>query len=74
MGVTETPCPKAVVANSTLPTLSRLNKMPVASPVKSMPVFSPKPKSLIYLNNFSFPKRKPKLTNPGFVLVNTATF
>ena len=30
MGVTETPCPKAVVANSTLPTLSRLNKMPVA--------------------------------------------
>lgn len=67
------PCPKAVVANSTLPTLSKSNKIPLASPVKSMPVFSPKPKSLIYLNSFSFPKRKPKLTNPGLLYINTRT-
>src|SRR5699024_12420083 len=43
IGVTETPCPKDVVANSTGPTCSGLNKMPVPSPAKSIPVFRPKP-------------------------------
>ena len=47
IGVTDTPCPKAVVASSTGPTLSRLNNIPDASPFKSIPVFEPKPKFLI---------------------------
>ena len=43
IGVTDTPCPKAVVASSTGPTLSKLNIIPFASPFKSTPVFFPKP-------------------------------
>ena len=36
-------CPNEVVASSTGPTLSRLNKIPLASPFKSTPVFLPNP-------------------------------
>ena len=43
IAVTLIPWPKAVVASSTLPTLSKLNKIPVDSPVKSIPVLEPKP-------------------------------
>lgn len=74
IGVTLIPCPNAVVASSSSLTFDNLNKIPVLSPFKSIPVFSPNPKSFMYLNNFSFPNFSPKFTNPGFVLVNTATF
>ena len=67
MAVTLTPCPKAVVASSTGPTLSSENKIPVASPFKSTPVFLPKPKFLIYLNKVSLPIRLPSSTNPGLL-------
>lgn len=43
IGVTLTPWPKAVVANSTLPTFSKSKIIPVLSPFKSIPVLSPKP-------------------------------
>ncbi|MNC45337.1 hypothetical protein D3C75_942920 [compost metagenome] len=43
IGVTDTPCPKAVVASSTGPTRLGLNMMPFSSPIRSMPVFLPKP-------------------------------
>ena len=65
IAVTLTPWPNAVVANSTGPTLSNLNKIPLPSPFKSIPVFSPKPKLSIYLNNVSFPILLPNSTNPG---------
>ena len=67
MAVTLTPCPKAVVANSTGPTLSRANNIPLASPFKSIPVLVPKPKFLIYLNKVSFPILRPSSTNPGLM-------
>ena len=60
--------------NITVTTLSNENIMPLPSPFKSIPVFSPNPNKSIYENNFSFPSLNPKETNPGFVLVNTATF
>ena len=47
IGVTDTPCPKAVVASSTGPTLFKLNNIPFASPFKSIPVFLPKPNLFI---------------------------
>ena len=65
IAVTLIPCPNAVVANSKSFTLSRLNSIPVASPVRSIPVFLPKPRSVIYLNRVSFPSFNPKFTNPG---------
>lgn len=74
MAVTDTPWPKDDVANSTGPTLSRENKIPLPSPFKSMPVLVPKPKLLIYSNNFSLPRRFPNSTNPGLLGVDTATF
>ena len=73
MAVTLIPWPKEVVANSTGPTLSKLKRIPFASPFKSIPVFSPNPNKLIYLNSRSFPNLFPNETNPGFVLVYTRT-
>ena len=67
IAVTLTPCPKAVVANSTGPTLSNENKIPLPSPFRSIPVFSPKPKFSIYLNKVSFPILLPNSTNPGLL-------
>ena len=67
MAVTLTPCPKAVVASSTGPTLSNENRIPVASPFKSTPVFFPKPNFFIYLNKVSFPILLPSSTNPGLM-------
>lgn len=67
IGVTDTPCPNAVVASSTGPTLSNLNRIPDASPFKSIPVFFPNPKSRIYLNSVSFPIFCPNTTNPGLL-------
>lgn len=43
IGVTDTPWPKAVVASSTGPTLSKSKSIPDASPFKSTPVFLPNP-------------------------------
>jgi len=73
IAVTLIPWPKAEVANSTGPTLSKLNKIPFPSPFKSIPVFLPKPKLLIYLNNLSFPNLFPKDTNPGLLSLNIRT-
>lgn len=67
IAVTLTPWPKAVVANSTGPTLSRENNIPLPSPFKSIPVFSPKPNFFIYSNNFSLPILLPNSTNPGLL-------
>ena len=67
IAVTDTPWPKEVVANSTGPTLSNENRIPLLSPFKSIPVLSPKPKLLIYSNNFSFPNLLPNSTNPGLL-------
>ena len=61
------------MASSTGPTLSSLNKIPLASPFKSIPVFLPKPKLLMYLNNLSFPNLLPRDTNPGFKAVGIRT-
>ena len=65
MGVTLTPCPKAVVASSTFPTLSKGNIIPVDSPLKSIPVLLPKPNRSRYENNFSYPNICPNFTKPG---------
>ena len=65
IAVTLIPWPKAEVASSTGPTLSKLNKIPLPSPFKSIPVLLPKPKELIYLNSLSLPSLLPKDTNPG---------
>ena len=73
IGVTDTPCPKAVVANSTGPTLSKLNIIPSASPFKSTPVFLPKPNLSMYEKSFSFPKRLPNSTNPGLLYCKRGT-
>ena len=73
IAVTLIPWPNAVVASSKSFTLSILNNIPVASPVRSIPVFFPKPRSVMYLNNVSFPSFNPRFTNPGFVLVYTRT-
>jgi len=47
MGVTLTPCPKAVVASSKSLILSTSNIIPLASPFKSTPVFFPNPNKSI---------------------------
>ena len=73
IALTLIPWPKAVVASSTGPTLSKLNNIPFDSPFKSMPVFVPKPKFLIYLNNLSLPSLFPKDTNPGLPWSITGT-
>src|SRR5699024_558807 len=73
IGVTDTPCPKDDVPNSTFPISSGLNNIPLPSPCKSIPVFSPNPKSFIYVNNFSFPKFNPKLTKPGLQEFSTTS-
>ena len=57
-----------MVANSTGPTLFKLNNIPLASPFKSIFVLVPNPKEWIYLNKFSFPNLFPKDTNPGLQL------
>lgn len=74
IAVTLTPCPNAVVANSSGPTLSKSNIIPVLSPFKSTPVFLPNPSLSMYSNSFSFPNRWPSSTNPGLLCVDTRTF
>lgn len=74
IGVTDTPCPNAVVASSTGPTLSKLKIMPVASPFKSTPVFLPKPNLSMYEKSVSFPNLFPSSTKPGLLGVHTGTF
>ena len=65
IALTLIPWPKAVVANSTGPTLFKLKSIPDDSPFRSIPVFLPKPKSLIYLNNLYLPSLFPRDTKPG---------
>lgn len=67
------PWPNAVVASSTGPTWAGLNRIPFASPFKSMPVLLPKPKSRMYLNSVSLPRRCPKATNPGLQEFSTTS-
>ena len=65
--VTLTPWPKEVVANSTGPTLSRENNIPLLSPLRSTPVFLPNPKLFMYSNNVSLPILLPNSTKPGLL-------
>lgn len=67
------PWPKAVVASSTGPTWAGLNRIPFASPFRSMPVLLPKPKSRIYLNSVSLPRRCPRATKPGLQEFSTTS-
>lgn len=73
IGVTLTPWPKAVVANSTLPTLFMLNIIPAPSPFKSMPVLLPKPNLSKYENSVFLPSNWPIFTKPGLLGVYTGT-
>ena len=69
-GVTDTPCPNAVVASSTGPIWDSLKSIPDDSPFRSIPVLDPKPKFFIYLNKVAVPSFCPSTTNPGLLGVD----